>query len=52
MTYKFFPQFLNILALKKFSLKDENESFLRLFDGHLYPLYTILYSKTSVGIID
>lgn len=52
MTFKQFPAFLNLIAIKKFPIKDENESFLRLFDAHLYPLYVILYSKTNIGVID
>ncbi len=52
MTYKQFPAFLNLVAIKKFPVKDENESFLKLFDAHLYPLYVLLYAKTNIGAID
>lgn len=52
MTIKIFPEFLHKIALKKYPNKDQNESLLSLFDNNIYPLYTILYSSTNIGLID
>ena len=52
MTSKIFPLFLQKLAIKKYPNRDPNESFLRLLDHNLYPLYIVLYSNTNIGLID